>query len=108
MAETKAPAEAAEGEEEDEKYKLPDILLTEFTPQEVNNMQHLFEERQRGDATLEKTFCDFRRKVEHLENMIAERKALGVWNPTLPPPLAAEGAAAASPPSLQADSGTRA
>jgi hypothetical protein len=45
MAEAKAPAEAAEGQkEEDEKYKLPDILLTEFTPQEVNNMQHLFEE----------------------------------------------------------------
>jgi len=30
--------------EEDSKYKLPDILLTEFTPQEVNNMTHLFEE----------------------------------------------------------------
>ena len=29
---------------EDTKYKLPDILLCEFTPQEVSNMTHLFEE----------------------------------------------------------------
>ena len=45
--EANAHADAPEGEGEggeDEKYKLPDILLTEFTPQEVNNMQHLFEE----------------------------------------------------------------
>ena len=40
-----APEATEDGEAAaDPKYKLPDILLTEFTPQEVNNMQHLFEE----------------------------------------------------------------
>ncbi len=43
-AEGDPEGEAAEADAEAQKYALPDILLTEFTPQEVNNMTHLFEE----------------------------------------------------------------
>ena len=41
---SKVEKEGKEPAEVDTKYKLPDILLTEFTPAEVSNMTHLFEE----------------------------------------------------------------
>ena len=41
---TKETKSAADTEEEASKYTLPGILKTEFTPQEVSNMTHLFEE----------------------------------------------------------------